>query len=173
MKTKLIKKNLLAKTLYPYLNIIFLSFFISSELLANNDLKRLPIHKFKYGNNILNTYIAKSDIEKMQGLSGIKEKQFPTGYAMLFEYNHANYKRFWMLDTYFNLDIIFLDKSFKILHIAKNMQAHPGRDHNKTNDIQMTDSILSYHVLEIRSDDPIAKVLKIGESFTKENDLSK
>ena len=67
-----------------------------------------------------------SEKDQQKGLSGIKENKFKSNQGALFFYAKNGLRQFWMPDTYFNLDIIFLDKNFNILEVAKDMPAHPG-----------------------------------------------
>ena len=106
------------------------------------------------------TKLAITDQEKTKGLSGTKKEQFATNHALLFFYKESSEKSFWMPDTFMNLDIIFLDKNFTILKIEKNMHAHPGR--KNLSQIPRTPPIFSRHVMEIRSDSPLANKLNIG-----------
>ena len=45
--------------------------------------------------------------EQTKGLSGIKSKQFKMTQGMLFVNREMAPRKFWMPDTFFNLDIIF------------------------------------------------------------------
>ncbi|MBT3586488.1 MAG: DUF192 domain-containing protein [Halobacteriovoraceae bacterium] len=98
--------------------------------------------------------------EQNRGLSGVKADQFKNSQALLFFYSKKSAKRFWMPDTYFNLDIIFLDKHLKILAIEKNVPAHPGN--SGVPKIAMTGTYFAQHVLEIKSSGGYGKGLKKG-----------
>ena len=82
---------------------------------------------------------------------------------MLFFYKSEGPKSFWMPDTYFNLDIIFLNKDFLVVDIVKNIQHHPGRAPNPP--IARTPSVNCRHVLEIRADSPLSSKIKLGTQF--------
>ncbi|MDA9189620.1 DUF192 domain-containing protein [bacterium] len=98
-----------------------------------------------------------------RGLSGVKDKDFKEDQAMLFFYSQDSIRSFWMPDTYFNLDIIFLDKDFQILYISKNVKAHPGRSEPPA--IAVTKKVYCRHVLEVRADSKITKDLKKGDKL--------
>lgn len=75
----------------------------------SNDSKKL--HKFKIA-------IADDFKKRERGLMEIKK--LPEDHAMLFTFEESQIVNFWMKDTLIPLDIIFVDKSNKILSIAKN-----------------------------------------------------
>ncbi len=102
--------------------------------------------------------------DQSKGLSGRKSSQFPLNSGMLFYYHTDDYRRFWMPDTYFDLDIFFLDKDFKIIDLERKVKAHPGM--NTPPQIAQTRDIKCRHVLEMRSGDPLAAKLKIGTALT-------
>lgn len=101
-----------------------------------------------------------SEKEQTLGLSGVKASQFKDNKGAFFFYSSDGPRQFWMPDTYFNLDIIFLDKNFKILHISKNMKAHSG--FQPIPPISKTPIIWARHVLEIKSSTKISKKLSTG-----------
>ena len=65
-----------------------------------------------------------------------------------------------MLNTYFALDIFFLDKNFIIIDIERNMPFHIGN--NNQHKIKRTRYIHSRHILEMRADSKYSKNLNIG-----------
>lgn len=74
----------------------------------------------------MNVRLAITRLEHSKGLSGIKPSDFSVNDSMLFVNDRMGERRFWMPDTYFNLDIIFLDSDLKIVGIEKNVPMHPG-----------------------------------------------
>lgn len=111
--------------------------------------------------------IVYSENDQKRGLSGIRSIDFPRNKGMLFYYLDDDYRRFWMPDTYFNLDIYFIDKNFKVLAIERNIDAHPGMI--TPPEIKKTRTIFCRHVLELRADDPISKKIKIGDVLKWKN----
>ena len=109
----------------------------------------------------LTTYLAISDEEQQQGLSGLKLADFPQDATMLFIFPETGPRRFWMKDTYFNLDILFLDSDYKILARDNDMPAYPGDKEPQF--IPRTRTVEATYVLEIRADSPWSKELKVGE----------
>ena len=109
---------------------------------------------------VLSTQLAITIEEQQQGLSGVASKDFKSDQAMLFVYKQTGMRSFWMRDTYFNLDIIFLNKDLKVLAIAKNLPAHPGD--KEPPPIHRTSPVWARHVLEVRADSPAAREIKTG-----------
>lgn len=59
--------------------------------------------------------IADSDEERIKGLSGREEQ------SMLFIFPNEDFHGIWMKDMLFPIDIIWIDKDLKIVHIEKNV----------------------------------------------------
>jgi uncharacterized membrane protein (UPF0127 family) len=58
---------------------------------------------------VIKTKLAFTPSEQEQGLSGIRPENFNNDQGMLFFYLEDGEKLFWMPDTYFNLDLFYLD----------------------------------------------------------------
>ena len=101
--------------------------------------------------------------EKQKGVSGIQAKDFPDDRGLLFVYWNDEFRRFWMPDTHFDLDIFFLDKDLKIRDVERNVPHYPGWQNPSK--IPQTRTILSAHVLEMKSASPLAKEIKPGDSL--------
>ncbi len=111
----------------------------------------------------LQTYVLYSNEEKTKGLSGIKPKDFSKKNAVLFFYSKDGNRQFWMPNTYMNLDIIFLDKNFKIIALERKLKAHPSKSSPPL--IEKTKPYFARYVIEIRSDSPFGKKIKIGDKL--------
>ncbi|MDH5722126.1 MAG: DUF192 domain-containing protein [Alphaproteobacteria bacterium] len=97
------------------------------EPIDYNQPQILPVEPLKIilavGSEVnLEVEIAKVPKEHMTGMMFRKEVQQNTG--MLFLFNEAEVKSFWMKNTFVPLDIIFIDRNGKILNIHSN--AIPG-----------------------------------------------
>ena len=101
--------------------------------------------------------------EHTKGLSGLKSKEFKSDNGMLFVDSQMGPKRFWMPDTYFNLDIIFLDENLKIVGIEKNVPFHPGTKEPPA--IYRTDTYQAQHVLETKANSKFSKNLKVNDKL--------
>jgi uncharacterized membrane protein (UPF0127 family) len=98
-----------------------------------------------------------------KGLSGLKSNQFKDSKGMLFVNSAVGPRRFWMPNTYFNLDIIFLDQNLKISGIEKNVPAHPG--HLNPEGIYQTKTYNAQFVLEIKTGAAFGTKLKMDDQL--------
>jgi uncharacterized membrane protein (UPF0127 family) len=112
---------------------------------------------------LIKTYIAKSATEQTQGLSGVKEHEIANNEAMIFIYEQAGPRSFWMPNTYTDLDIFFLDSNFKVLHVQRKVPAHPGMQEPPA--IARTPNVYATHVLELKASSPLSAEIKVGETL--------
>lgn len=98
-----------------------------------------------------------------KGVSGLSPKDFGKSRGMLFVNPEVGPRRFWMPDTHFNLDIIFLDPNLRIVAIEKNAPAHPGFTQPPA--IYKTGTYEAQFVLETRADGDFSKNLKINDKL--------
>lgn len=108
--------------------------------------------------------------EQQKGLSGLRPHQFSYDEGMLFINNATSTHRFWMPDTYFNLDIIFLDYSLTIIGIEKDVPHHPGFKEPPL--IYRTNEYNCQFILETKAQVPFSKQLKIGDKLKWEGTTS-
>lgn len=73
--------------------------------------------------NEINIEIADTNESRKQGLSG--RQSMPMDSGMLFIFDKAGYYSFWMPDTYFPLDFIWINGD-TIVDITENVPNHPG-----------------------------------------------
>lgn len=127
--------------------------------------------KNPYGNKV-ELKLALTRAEHTKGLSGLKAAEFKDSQGMLFVNPEMGPRRFWMPDTFFNLDIIFLDHDLKVVGIEKNVPAHPGMGEPPT--IYKTDTYSAQFVLEIKAGAPFGVKLKKNDKllFTGSTSLS-
>ena len=107
--------------------------------------------------------LAISRADHAKGLSGIKASDFSIDEGMLFINDEMDKRQFWMPDTYFNLDIIYLDPKLKVVAIEKNAPAHPGMKEPPV--IYRAKSYQAQYILETKANSPFSKDLKIGDSL--------
>ena len=146
--------------------ILFIFFTIQScQLQSKSYMAEKPVDVILQlpSKEKIRTKIVFTDEDQSRGLSGIASSQFAPDQAMLFFYFHDNYRSFWMPDTYFDLDIFFVDKDLVIIDVQRNVPHHPGR--NEPPSIARTRSVKCRHVLELRADSVFAKKLKIGDKL--------
>ncbi len=96
-----------------------------------------------------------------KGLSGLRAGHIKPDEGMLFINKSMAPRKFWMPDTYFNLDIIFLDASLKIMGIERNVPAHPGFSEPPA--IYRTETYLAQYILETKAGVAFTKKLKVGD----------
>lgn len=109
----------------------------------------------------IQTFIAQGVKQQVQGLSGVQEKDFTNEMAMLFPGDEDMERKFWMPDTYFNLDIFFLDKDMKVVEIERDVPFHPGR--SEPPPIARTKTVYCRHVLEMKSTSALAKKIRLSQ----------
>ncbi len=100
--------------------------------------------------------------EKVNGLSNLESKKMNKDQGLVFFYTKDQDRVFWMPETFFNLDIIFLDKNFKIVGLEENIKHFKKRVPD--NDIPRTKAHYSRHVLELHAGQ--AKKLGLKKGIT-------
>lgn len=102
--------------------------------------------------------LAISEKDQIQGLSGVKPEQLADDEGMLFVYRSIGPRSFWMPDTYFDLDLIYLDQNFHVIDIYRGLKHHPGRENNPP--IPRAPTVYSWHVLELKTSSPYSKKIR-------------
>lgn len=151
-----------------FLTLLLLLTLWSCQSESQDPLKKVTLQT-PAGDKIETTIVYTPE-EQTQGLSGVKNEDYKSHQGMLFFYLSDDDKAFWMPDTYFDLDIIFLDKDLKIVDIIKKLPHYVGRNNPEL--IPRARSVWSRHALELRADSPIAAKLKIGDTLKWESSLN-
>lgn len=112
---------------------------------------------------LVDVKLAITEAEQSQGLSGVRPNQLKDHQGMLFFYLKDGTRRFWMPDTYMDLDIFFLDRNLKVLALERNVAHHPGRGEPPR--IPTTKRYYCRHVLELKAASGIAKAIKAGDQL--------
>lgn len=110
---------------------------------------------------LIKAYIAKSEQQQTQGLSGVKPSEIADNEAMLFVYDSMGPRSFWMPNTFTNLDIFFLDGSYSIVHVERDVPAHPGMKEPPR--IARTPVVMAKYVLELAASSSLSKEIKTGQ----------
>lgn len=108
-------------------------------------------------------FLAITDAEQTQGFSGVKPEEIYDDQGMLFVGTETEFKSFWMPDTYFNLDIFFIDENLQILAVERNVKFYHGREHEEL--IPRTRSYLARHVLELKASSALSATIKVGDKL--------
>jgi uncharacterized membrane protein (UPF0127 family) len=155
------------KTLKLIKNLLF-AYAVIGQLSWGKSVEQM---KNPYGKTV-ELSLALTRQQHSHGLSGLKPNEFKNSKGMLFVNPQMGARRFWMPDTYFNLDIIFLDQNFKIVGIEKNAPAHPGSGEPPA--IYKTNTYQAQYILEIKSGAPFGERLKVNDvlKFIGSNSLS-
>lgn len=111
----------------------------------------------------IQTRLAVSLKQQEQGLSGIKETEFGDTEGMLFLYDSDGEKYFWMPDTHFDLDLIYLDKSLNVIDIIRKLPHYKGRSQPEL--IPRARPVWARHVLEMKSSSKVSSSLKVGDQL--------
>lgn len=119
---------------------------------------------------VIPTRLAITMKEQEQGLSGVKSEDFEETEGMLFFYLNEEERHFWMPDTYFDLDLFYLDKDLVIRDIIRKLPHYIGRANPEY--IPRARGVWSRHVLEMKSTSPIAASLSIGQQLKWKGNLS-
>ncbi|MBK23340.1 MAG: hypothetical protein CME70_04980 [Halobacteriovorax sp.] len=112
---------------------------------------------------LIKVELALTDKTQKQGLSGRKAGSLKANQGMLFVYDNTEPRSFWMPDTYFDLDIFFLNKDLTIVHIERDVPHHPGRKEPPA--IARTKAVNCQYVLELDAASPLSKKLLVGQKL--------
>lgn len=77
-----------------------------------------PTTQVHLASGVYSLWVADSQSERVQGLSGVKSLK-PNG-GLLMDFGYDDTHGIWMKDMNFPLDIIWLDKDKKVIYIVKN-----------------------------------------------------
>jgi uncharacterized membrane protein (UPF0127 family) len=118
----------------------------------------------------IRTILAIEPQEQERGLSGVRSENFSEDEAMMFFDLEDNERHFWMPDTYFDLDLFYLDKDLKILEVVRQLPHHIGRSNPHL--IPRAPRVWARHVLEMKATSEISKKLKVGDSLVWKDSLT-
>lgn len=118
----------------------------------------------------IETTLAITPKDQELGLSGVKPEDFEDNQGLLFFYLEDDEKNFWMPDTYFDLDLVYLDKDLKIVDIIRKLPFYVGRANPQL--IPRARPVWCRHALEMKSTSKISQKLKIGDVLKWSGKLS-
>jgi len=119
---------------------------------------------------VIKTSLVYTPKDTEQGLSGVHPENYQDDQGMLFFYLEDGNKHFWMPDTYFDLDLIYLDQNLKIVDIIRKLPHYVGRANPDL--IPRARGVWCRHTLEMKANSPIAAKLKIGDQLRWQSDWS-
>lgn len=144
-----------------FLTTLILGFLWSCQTESQDPLKKV-ILEHGQGEEIKTTILFTQE-EQSQGLSGVKPEDFEDNEGMLFFNIEDEERNFWMPDTYFDLDLFYLDKDLKVVDIVRKLSHYIGRANPSL--IPRARPVYCRHVLEMKSSSPLAQKIKIGDYF--------
>ena len=107
------------------------------------------------------TYIAETRDQQTKGLSAIMPKDFKASEAMLFPEKEMMMRQFWMPNTHFDLDVIFMNEDYYVLDIHRNVKHFPRQPKFK-GEVPLSKTVFSQHVLEIKASSELSKLIQPG-----------
>lgn len=143
------------------LTLLFILFGCQSE--SRKAMSTLPktVELITPSGESIKTALAIDPKDQEQGLSGIKPEDYEDNQGMLFFYLEDGERHFWMPDTYFDLDLFYLDQELKIIDVIRKLPFYVGRANPDL--IPRARGIWCRHTLEMKATSPIAQKLKIGD----------
>jgi len=151
---------------------LFLCFVFSLFLTACDNSGSSAAHLDKYSmatvalptEKTFQVYLAETPEERRLGLSKVQSEDFNGSSGMLFVYQKTRELQFWMPETYFDLDVFFLDKNHLILDVHRGLKHHPYKA--TEGDVPRSKKVIGQYALEVKSGSVLAKGLKPGMRLT-------
>ena len=148
-----------------YALIIVIAFFslwsIAQERFLNeSDGETDRVTELRLGDKTIKAVVAKTEGEKSQGLSG--KQKIADNEGMFFPFDQEGQYYFWMQNMHFPIDIVWLDKDYKIVDLTKNLKpdSYPN---------SITSQKPAQFILEINAGLSDKYQLKIGDTVDKIN----
>ncbi len=107
--------------------------------------------------------VAISDEDQQRGFSGIRNEDWPDNDGIIFLFDEDGQRGFWMPDTYFDLDLFFLDKDLRIIDIDRKVPHFIGR--HPQDRVPRARIVWARHVLELKASSPVAARLRVGDQL--------
>ena len=152
---------------YMKATLLFLFLFSNLAISSTDPLKNIEL--ITPSSDVVRTSLAYKSADIIRGLSGMKPDDFNADQGKFFFYFSNDWRTFWMRETFFNLDIIYLDPNLKIIRIVRDMPFYEGRQYNR---IPRAPSIKSRHVLEMKASSEISARLNVGDQLIWKSSLS-
>lgn len=150
------------------LTMLLLSTLWNCQSVSQDPMKKVELIT-PYGKAIKTT-LAITEADQNQGLSGVRPDEFSDDQGMLFFYLEDFEKHFWMPDTYFDLDLFYLDQNLRITEIIRKAPHYIGRANPHL--IPRLRGVWCRHVLEMKSSSDIAQKLKVGDQLKWKSSLT-
>jgi uncharacterized protein len=129
---------------------------------ASKDPYRYGLFLTPGGQEIKVTMVT-TDQDQQKGLSGTRSENFGEDEGMLFFNLEDAPRAFWMPDTYFDLDIFFLNDQFKVIDVDRKVPHYIGYENQDR--IPRARTVYARHVFEMKASSKIAQDLKVGDQL--------
>lgn len=132
------KSRILVPTVLVLLTLLCTSIYYFS--------RTAPLIEVTLGDTTFKTWVADTAALRERGLSGkagLDENQ-----AMLFVFDHDDTHGFWMKDMHFDIDILWLDSTKRVVHIERNVNPDSYR---LVPPVVYTSPVPARYVLEIQA----------------------
>ncbi len=139
------------------ISVVFTAVFVYSN--QDEGIKEENIKTLKIGEVLLDVEIADTDAKRIKGLSG-RESLAENG-GLLFEFKGESYYGIWMKNMNFPIDIAWLDKNKKIIHIKNNVS--PDTYPEVFYAFKKDKPILNLYVLETNANFLEKSNIKVGD----------
>ena len=117
-----------------------------------------PTTEVRLGSGVYHLWVASSEVERVQGLSGVDKLSMNGGLLMKFESDGA--WGIWMKDMKVPIDIVWLNKNKEVVYIVKNI--HP----NTSTDTTYVPKKDARYVIELPAGSVDQAAIKIGIEAT-------
>jgi uncharacterized membrane protein (UPF0127 family) len=111
--------------------------------------------------------LAIEEVDQRRGFSGTRNEDWPDDHGMLFIFEEDGMRGFWMPDTHFDLDLFYLDSSFKIIDIERKVPHFVGRYPESR--VPRARVVWARHVLEMKAISKVGAKLKVGDQLRLES----
>lgn len=141
--------------------IIFIVLFLGCDANTASHLNDYQLKTIKLpSEETFQVYIAEGALKQAKGLSDIEPEDFPKDLGMFFPGEGIKERQFWMPNTLFNLDIIYLSEDLYVIDIHRNLPRFRGFEPRSK--IPMSKKVKCTHVLEVVSGSELAKKIQPG-----------
>lgn len=120
-------------------------------------------NKVKINNTVFDTNFADDIYERNLGFSNVEKVD--ENQAMLFIFDDPSMQTFWMKDMNFDLDILWIDKNFKIIKIDKDASKNRYIKNNPNLSEKLYSPSPVKYVLEIPAGNSEKNKIKIGDKI--------
>jgi len=130
-----------------------------TQLIDSKEERVWKTKLLQIGDKTYEIFLTENEEDMKKGLAAFDDIKDSQG--MLFEFEVEDFHSFWMKDMKFDIDIIFLDKEMKVVHIFENVRKDTYKNQN---DYKIfIPKLKSKYVIEIKSGEVKKNKLKLGD----------